>query len=136
MSWLRISFEDFCTVKTSTFKDIHAITLIAFFYDSISSNSFNFFNSINNNFELLFIQSRKHKSLEQSFLKSCFCFFTFGNNFWFKITLFIKITVNFSWNSMTSLFYIFLSRLYLFLFIWLTWFRRFCMLIIIIFFFQ
>lgn len=96
---LGLSFENLSAEKRSGLKNIHAITIIAFFDDTLTSWCINFFDCINNCCKFLFVQSIKHKCLQKTFLKLYFCLVSLGHNFRLEIALFVKSSINFGGNT-------------------------------------
>lgn len=66
-----IARENLSAVKRTTLQDAHEVTLlIAFLNDDVSSFSFHFLNSIDDDIQLILLERGEHEGLAQPFLES------------------------------------------------------------------
>lgn len=129
--WSCLALENFCAQKTSRLQHIHAVTRLAFCYDLGAFWGFDLVYCINNDLHLVFIQSVKHKCLQQPFSKTNFGLVALSYNLGLKIAFFVKSPVNFSWNALPWSSFLFD---WFFLFTWFTSIRitirgMFCIII-------
>jgi hypothetical protein len=102
MSWFRFSRKNFATIKTSTFQNIHTITLISLSYYILILSELNFFDCINDNIKFFFVKSIEHKRLQKSFSQFFFGFSRLLNKLWNKVFFLIKLAENLCTNSSAS----------------------------------
>lgn len=108
--WLiRILFE---TIKFTRFYDVEFISFFSLINDPLTWAEFSLFHGCHDDLLFLLIKVAKHENFIKSLLNFLFYLIRFGDDSWFKIFLLIKLSIDFSRNRCSLLFWISCFNLY------------------------
>lgn len=102
--WLiRVLFE---AIKFTRFYDVEFISFFSLINDPFSGAEFSLFHGGHDDLLFLLIKIAKHENFIKSLLNFLFYLIRFGDDSWFKIFLLIKLSIDFSRDRCSLLFWI------------------------------
>ena len=92
---LGVAFEDLGAKEATLLQDVHAVTDVTLLDDQGACGCLHLTDGIDDDIELMFIESVEHESLQQPFSQTDFGLFTLSDYWCLEIALFVPLSVYF-----------------------------------------